>query len=136
MKRLALANPDIAFSLSHNGKAIHGLRPATEEMEWRRRVASLCGPAFMESAIPVDIELGGDIFAGSATNPVLPLTLNQPIELLMRDGKLTGDVRFPGEPWQESRQVRWLSIPWLKAELTRERGPRVTGNLFVQLRSK
>lgn len=102
------------------------------------------GPAAGEAAIalpagtpiPVDIELGGDIFAGSATNPVLPLTLNQPIELLMRDGKLTGDVRFPGEPWQESRQVRWLSIPWLKAELTRERGPRVTGNLVVQLRSK
>ncbi len=59
VKRLALANPDIAFSLSHNGKAIHGLRPATEEMEWRRRVASLCGPAFMESAIPVDIEHTG-----------------------------------------------------------------------------
>ena len=59
VKRLALANPDIAFSLSHNGRQIHGLRPATEEMEWRRRVASLCGPAFMESAIPVDIDHSG-----------------------------------------------------------------------------
>jgi DNA mismatch repair protein MutL len=59
VKRLALANPDIAISLSHNGRQIHGLRPATEEMEWRRRVASLCGPAFMESAIPVDIDHTG-----------------------------------------------------------------------------
>ncbi|MDO8267593.1 MAG: DNA mismatch repair endonuclease MutL [Moraxellaceae bacterium] len=59
VKRLALANPDIAFSLTHNGRQIHGLRPATEEMEWRRRVASLCGPAFMESAIPVDIDHSG-----------------------------------------------------------------------------
>ena len=58
------------------------------------------------------------------------------IVTVLCDGKLTGDVRFPGEPWQESRQVRWLSIPWLKAELNRERGPRVTGNLVVQLRSK
>jgi DNA mismatch repair protein MutL len=56
VKRLALANPDIAFSLTHNGRQVHGLRPATEEMEWRRRVAALCGPAFMESAIPVNIE--------------------------------------------------------------------------------
>jgi hypothetical protein len=88
------------------------------------------------TAIPVDVELGGDIFGGSGANPVLPLTLNQPIELLLRDGQLTGDVRFPGEPWQESRQVRWLSIPWLKADLTPERGPRVTGNLVVQLRSQ
>jgi len=59
VKRLALANPDIAIALSHNGRQIHGLRPATEEMEWRRRVASLCGPAFMESAIPVDIDHTG-----------------------------------------------------------------------------
>ena len=59
VKRLALANPDIALSLSHNGRQIHGLRPATEEMEWRRRVTSLCGPAFMESAIPVDIDHTG-----------------------------------------------------------------------------
>lgn len=59
VKRLALANPDIAFSLSHNGRQVHGLRPATEETEWRRRVAALCGPAFMESAIPVDIEHPG-----------------------------------------------------------------------------
>jgi hypothetical protein len=86
--------------------------------------------------IPVDVELGGDIFSGAAENTVLPLTLNQPIELLLRDGQLTGDVRFPGEPWQESRQVRWLSIPWLKAELTPERGPRVAGSLVVQLRSQ
>jgi hypothetical protein len=86
--------------------------------------------------IPVEIELGGDLFAGTGENPVLPLTLNQPIELLLRDGQLTGDARFPGEAWQPSHQVRWLSIPWLKADLTPERGPRVTGNLVVQLRSQ
>lgn len=59
VKRLALANPDIAFSLTHNGRSVHGLRPATDEMEWRRRIASLCGPTFMESAIPVNIEHTG-----------------------------------------------------------------------------
>ncbi len=58
VRRLALANPDVAFSLSHNGRQVHGLRPATEEMEWRRRLASLCGPAFMENAVPLEIESG------------------------------------------------------------------------------
>ncbi|MDP2228867.1 MAG: DNA mismatch repair endonuclease MutL [Moraxellaceae bacterium] len=58
VKRLALAHPDVAFSLTHNGRQIHGLRPAQEEAEWRRRVASLCGPAFMAAAIPVDIDHG------------------------------------------------------------------------------
>jgi DNA mismatch repair protein MutL len=59
VKRLALVNPSVAFSLSHNGRAVHGLRAATEELEWRRRLSALCGPAFMEHAIPVHIEHGG-----------------------------------------------------------------------------
>jgi len=59
VKRLALANPDVALSLHHNGRQIHGLRAATEELEWRRRLTSLCGPAFMEHAIPVQIEHTG-----------------------------------------------------------------------------
>ncbi|MBL8418973.1 MAG: hypothetical protein JNN31_12135, partial [Dechloromonas sp.] len=49
---------------------------------------------------------------------------------------LTGDTRFPGESWKQSRQTRWISIPWVKAELTPERGPLVTSNLIVQLRPK
>ncbi len=59
VKRLALAHPEVAFTLNHNGRQVHGLRPATEEVEWRRRLASLCGAAFMEHAVPVQIENGG-----------------------------------------------------------------------------
>lgn len=59
VKRLALVNPDVAFSLTHNGRQVHGLRAATEELEWRRRLSALCGPAFMEHAVPVQIEHSG-----------------------------------------------------------------------------
>ena len=59
VRRLALANPDVAFTLSHNGRQVHGLRPATEELEWRRRLSALCGPAFMEQAVPVAVEHTG-----------------------------------------------------------------------------
>lgn len=86
--------------------------------------------------IPVDIEVGGDLFASPGDHPVLPLTLSQPIELLVRDGLLTGDVRLPGENWQQSRQVHLISIPWVKAELTPQHGPRVSSHLIVQLRSQ
>jgi hypothetical protein len=88
------------------------------------------------TAIPVELELGGDIFVANAEKPVLPLVLNRPIELMMHDGKLTGDARFAGETWQLARQVRWISIPWLKADLTPEKGPVVTGSLIVQLRKQ
>lgn len=59
VKRLALAHPNVAFTLSHNGRQIHNLRPAVEEMEWRRRLASLCGNAFMEQATPIEMDTNG-----------------------------------------------------------------------------
>ena len=70
----------------------------------------------------------------SGEKAVLPLTLARPIEVLLQDGKLTGSNRFPGEPWQLARQARWVHIPWLKAELTPDRGPFISSQLIVQLR--
>ena len=83
------------------------------------------------TVIPVEIELKGDIFA-RPTPAQLPLTLTQPVEVLMQDGKLSGEARIPGENWLR-RDTRWISIPFLKAELTRE-GPQVRGQLVVTLR--
>lgn len=82
------------------------------------------------TSIPVDIEIAGDVFNGPA---VLPLTLAQPLELLVRDGKLSGDARYPGEAWLPARQARWIQIPWLRAELDPNGGPRIRGQLIVQL---
>lgn len=104
---------------------------AHPEASGGERVVSL--PA--GTRIPVELEIGGDLFVGSGEKPVLSLTTAQPIELLLRDGKLTGDARFSDTAWQQSRQVRWISIPWLKAELTPAHGPLITGSLIVQLRN-
>jgi len=59
VKRQALARFDVGFSLRHNGRVIHQLRAAVSEQEQRRRVASLCGPAFMEQAILIEREVPG-----------------------------------------------------------------------------
>ncbi|MFN2169123.1 MAG: DNA mismatch repair endonuclease MutL, partial [Anaerolineae bacterium] len=56
VKRLALSRFDVGFSLRHNGRNIHSLKPADSEVERRRRVASVCGPAFMEQAIQIEHE--------------------------------------------------------------------------------
>ncbi|MDD5330321.1 MAG: hypothetical protein PHX38_09970 [Sulfuricella sp.] len=85
--------------------------------------------------VPVEVELSGDLFDG-AVNPVLPLKLAEPIEVLMVDGKLTGDIRFAGGSWLPAREARWIGIPWMKAELKPEQGPLVRAGLVVEFKRK
>ena len=56
VKRLALSRFDVAFSLRHNGKVLHNLKPGDSQTERQRRVASVCGPAFMEQAIYIETD--------------------------------------------------------------------------------
>src|SRR5690606_25252793 len=56
---LALAHFDINFYLKHNGKSLQHLRKAHTQAERERRVAQVCGPAFMENAIAVEVERNG-----------------------------------------------------------------------------
>lgn len=59
VKRLALSRFDVAFLLRHNQRAIHHLDVAKSEQEKQRRVALVCGPAFVENSIRIDIEASG-----------------------------------------------------------------------------
>jgi DNA mismatch repair protein MutL len=57
VKRLALSRFDVAFSLRHNGKVLHNLKPGDTTAERQRRVATVCGPAFMEQAIYIEADV-------------------------------------------------------------------------------
>ena len=59
VKRIALSRFDVGISLKHNQRVIHSLRPADTEQEQARRVASVCGPAFIQNAVTVNVELAG-----------------------------------------------------------------------------
>lgn len=59
VKRLALANFNVSFELRHNQRTIHSLRAGSSEAEKNRRVSQICGPAFMENALTIDIERSG-----------------------------------------------------------------------------
>ncbi|MDO9623373.1 MAG: DNA mismatch repair endonuclease MutL [Pseudomonas sp.] len=59
IKRLALARFDVAFHLRHNGKTVLGLHEANDDVSRARRVASVCGAAFLEQALPIEIERNG-----------------------------------------------------------------------------
>ena len=54
MKRQALGRFDVGFSLRHNGRAVHSLKPAASQLEQERRLGAVCGPAFMENALFID----------------------------------------------------------------------------------
>ena len=56
VKRLALSHYDIAFSLRHNQRTIHQLRPAKTRVEMERRVATLTNPQLMDNAVVIDME--------------------------------------------------------------------------------
>lgn len=59
VKRLALSHFNVAFQLRHNQRVIHNLKPAPSETEQDRRVAAVCGPAFIQNAVRIDTELSG-----------------------------------------------------------------------------
>ncbi|MFJ1339626.1 DNA mismatch repair endonuclease MutL [Pseudomonas caricapapayae] len=59
IRRLALARFDVAFHLRHNGKSILSLHEALDDTARARRVAAICGPGFLEQALPIEIERNG-----------------------------------------------------------------------------
>lgn len=59
IKRLAMANFGVGFSLKNNGRVVHAWRAAQSQAEQERRVAQICGPAFMDNALYVDFERAG-----------------------------------------------------------------------------
>ncbi|MCF7980645.1 MAG: DNA mismatch repair endonuclease MutL [Pseudomonadales bacterium] len=59
IKRIALSRFDVGFQLRHNQRVIHALKPARHEQDRERRVMTLCGQAFMENALHIDVEGGG-----------------------------------------------------------------------------
>ncbi|WBA81039.1 DNA mismatch repair endonuclease MutL [Endozoicomonas sp. GU-1] len=59
VKRLALSRFDVGFTLRHNQRSVHQLRPAVTQAEKDRRVAALCSPKFIEHAVIIDVAVSG-----------------------------------------------------------------------------
>ena len=54
VKRTALAHPEVAFVLSHNGKVIQRLPAGSADADLQRRVIGVCGEAFAHQSVVVD----------------------------------------------------------------------------------
>lgn len=59
IKRMALARFDVAFHLRHNGKTILSLHEARDDVARARRVSAVCGPGFLEQALPIEVDRNG-----------------------------------------------------------------------------
>lgn len=59
LKRQALGRFSVGFSLSHNGRTAFSLPVAKDQTSKERRLAQICGPAFMENALFIDTEVNG-----------------------------------------------------------------------------
>ncbi|WP_416908195.1 MAG: DNA mismatch repair endonuclease MutL [Polymorphobacter sp.] len=72
VRRLAMARPDVGFTLTHDGRRLLALAPATQESPAAAtltRLAAILGTDFVESAIPVDLEREGLVLGGLAAIP-------------------------------------------------------------------
>lgn len=59
LRRQALARFDAGFTLRHNQKVVHSLRPAESQQDQERRIAALCGQRFIDNAVVIDAEASG-----------------------------------------------------------------------------
>ncbi|MGL5101287.1 MAG: DNA mismatch repair endonuclease MutL [Plesiomonas sp.] len=54
VRRIALARFDVSFTLRHNGKMVRQYRAAATQEQKERRLAGICGPAFLQHAVAVE----------------------------------------------------------------------------------
>ncbi|WP_168013676.1 DNA mismatch repair endonuclease MutL [Halomonas salinarum] len=58
-RRLALSRFDIGWTLRHNQKTVHQLRPGDDGASRERRIGTLLGSKFLDNALHLDIEASG-----------------------------------------------------------------------------
>jgi DNA mismatch repair protein MutL len=51
IRRLALARPDVAFSITHNRRTVLSLKAATDDEQRLQRISSICGESFASQAV-------------------------------------------------------------------------------------
>ena len=54
VKRIALSHFGVDITLRHNNRAVRQLRKADDRFQQEKRIAGVCGPAFIENAVFID----------------------------------------------------------------------------------
>ncbi|MGY6555027.1 MAG: DNA mismatch repair endonuclease MutL [Wenzhouxiangella sp.] len=90
VKRMALANPECGFELTHNGRALRRLPPVADTAGAQRRVAEVCGPEFVDHALILEWEHAGLRLSGYVARPTF--SRSQPdLQFFFVNGRLVRD---------------------------------------------
>ncbi|UCB54624.1 MAG: DNA mismatch repair endonuclease MutL [Thiotrichales bacterium] len=70
VKRIALSHFNVDITLRHNARAVRQLRKADDRLQQEKRIASICGPAFIEHAVYIDYAIDDFRLWGWVARPV------------------------------------------------------------------
>lgn len=59
IQKLALARFDVGFNLQHNQREVLNLKPAASRGEQEKRIAAICGSAFIDNSLLIDYAASG-----------------------------------------------------------------------------
>ncbi|WP_438472147.1 DNA mismatch repair endonuclease MutL [Vibrio alginolyticus] len=69
LKRIALSRFDVTINVRHNGKIIRQYRAAKNQLQTEKRIAAVCGNAFVRHMLRIEIEHQGLKLHGWITTP-------------------------------------------------------------------
>lgn len=69
VRRIALARFDVAITLNHNGKTVRQYRAVAPGAPRERRLAAICGTAFLEGAVAIEWQHGDLTLRGWVVQP-------------------------------------------------------------------
>ncbi|MCK5829518.1 MAG: DNA mismatch repair endonuclease MutL [Methylococcales bacterium] len=90
IKKMALSRFDIGFTLNHNQREIINLKPAELEYDQEKRIASICGSAFIENSVKIDFEASGLQLRGWVGLPTFSRS-QQDMQFFYVNGRLIKD---------------------------------------------
>ncbi|UKH17420.1 DNA mismatch repair endonuclease MutL [Actinobacillus pleuropneumoniae] len=100
VRRIALAKPNIGFTLTHNGKTVRQYRKVQDNSveQQQRRVAAICGDDFIQNAIHIDwqhgdLHLHGWIGLPNISRPQNDLCYSYVNGRMMRDKTINHAIR-------------------------------------------
>ncbi|CDG23073.1 DNA mismatch repair protein mutL [Xenorhabdus poinarii G6] len=90
VRRIALARLDVTINLNHNGKLVRQYRPAKEASQYERRLAAICGTAFVQQALALSWQHDSLSIKGWVVDPVNTAAVSE-IQYCYVNGRMMRD---------------------------------------------